>query len=74
MEKPKRKIILKKINKKSSKIGPKNVIFAMGVLDLDFIIEFTDRDIAKANIEKIENINKLNQLEFIKYNEDLKKV
>jgi len=71
MEKQKRKIILKKINKKSSNTGPKNVIFTMGVLDLTFIIEFTDRDIARANIQKIESINKINQLEFIKYNEDL---
>jgi len=71
MEKQKRKIILKKINKKSSSTGPKNVIFTMGVLDLNFIIEFTDRDIARANIQKIESINKINQLEFIKYNEDL---
>ena len=71
MEKQKRKIILKKINKKSSNTGPKNVIFTMGVLDLTFVIEFTDRDIARANIQKIESINKINQLEFIKYNEDL---
>jgi hypothetical protein len=43
----------------------------MGVLDLTFIIEFTDRDLSRAKLERIEDINKLNQLEFLKYNEDL---
>ena len=71
MEKPKGKVKLKKIKKKPSNIGSKDVIFTMGVLDLTFIIEFTDRDLSKANLERIESITKLNQLEFLKYNEDL---
>lgn len=71
MEKPKSKVKLNKINKKPSNIGPKDVIFTMGVLDLTFIIEFTDRDLSRAKLKRIEDINKLNQLEFLKYNEDL---
>ena len=71
MEKPKNKVKLNKIKKKPSNIDPKDVIFTMGVLDLTFIIEFTDRDLSRAKLERIEDINKLNQLEFLKYNEDL---
>ena len=71
MEKPKNKVKLNKIKKKPSNIGPKDVIFTMGVLDLTFIIEFTDRDLSRAKLKRIEDINKLNQLEFLKYNEDL---
>ena len=71
MEKPKSKVKLNKIKKKPSNIDPKDVIFTMGVLDLTFIIEFTDRDLSRAKLERIEDINKLNQLEFLKYNEDL---
>ena len=71
MEKPKSKVKLNKIKKKTSNIGPKDVIFTMGVLDLTFIIEFTDRDLSRAKLKRIEDINKLNQLEFLKYNEDL---
>ena len=71
MEKPKRKFKLKKISKQPSNIGTKNIIFTMGVLDLTFFIEFTEKDISRANIERIEKINSLNQLEFIKYNENL---
>ena len=71
MEKPKSKVKLNKIKKKPSNIGPKDVIFTMGVLDLTFIIEFTDRDLSRAKLKRIEDINKLNQLEFLKYNEDL---
>jgi hypothetical protein len=71
MEKQRTKVKLKKIQKKSSKIDTKNVIFAMGILDLSFFIEFTDNDLSKADIKRIEDITKLNQLEFIKYNEDL---
>ena len=71
MEKPKNKVKLNKIKKKPSSIGPKDVIFTMGVLDLTFIIEFTDRDLSRAKLKRIEDINKLNQLEFLKYNEDL---
>ena len=71
MEKPKNKVKLNKIKKKPSNIDPKDVIFTMGVLDLTFIIEFTDRDLSRAKLKRIEDINKLNQLEFLKYNEDL---
>ena len=71
MEKPKSKVKLNKIKKKPSNIDPKDVIFTMGVLDLTFIIEFTDRDLSRAKLKRIEDINKLNQLEFLKYNEDL---
>ena len=71
MEKPKNKVKLNKIKKKPSSIGSKDVIFTMGVLDLTFIIEFTDRDLSRAKLKRIEDINKLNQLEFLKYNEDL---
>lgn len=71
MEKQKGKKKLDKIKKNTSSIAPKNIIFTMGVLDLTFIIEFTDKDLLKANIEGIDNITRINQLDFIKDNEEL---
>ena len=53
--------------------NPKFNVFAFGRLELTVIIEFNDNDLIdkKGNKIKLENINDVNQLEFIKDNKDL---